>query len=109
MFNHSRLPTTKKKRLLLLLIPCLTSLKTRQPNAYQSIEMGTIAFDSTDKQTNGKLFTIMLTNEFIAPPSELNIGQGQSYGLQSGSADPDDFFKISDKLLFIMKLTPAAQ
>jgi hypothetical protein len=25
-----------------------------------------------------------------------------------GSADPDDFSKISDKLLFIMKPTPAA-
>jgi hypothetical protein len=25
-----------------------------------------------------------------------------------GSADPDDFFKISDKLLFIMKPTPTA-
>jgi hypothetical protein len=37
--------------------------------------MGTVAFDSTDKQTNGKLFTIMLINEFIAPPSELNTGR----------------------------------
>jgi hypothetical protein len=35
--------------------------------------------------------------------------QERSYVLLSGSVDPDDFFKISDKLLFIMKPTLTAQ
>jgi hypothetical protein len=35
--------------------------------------------------------------------------QEPSCDLVSGSAVSDDFFKISDKLLFIMNPTPAAQ
>jgi hypothetical protein len=37
----------------------------------------------------------------------MDIGnQGRSHMEAHGSVDPDDFFKINNKLLFIMKSTP---
>jgi hypothetical protein len=36
------------------------------------------------------------------------LSLGRSHMETPGSADPDDFFKISDKLLFIMKPIPTA-
>jgi hypothetical protein len=48
------------------------------------------------------------TQQLIAEcSSRLDFNQGSSCGLASGSVDFDDFFKISNKLLFIIKLISA--
>jgi hypothetical protein len=47
----------------------------------------------------------MLSSQHITNFSHPPHYQGRSCDLPSGSVDPDDFFKINDKLLFIMNPT----